>query len=200
MLPAAKKDVLPAKQRSMVIYEYVCHCDNWYVGCTTQRLQERVKQHVPKAKRQKTTATQEQGTHRSQPTRTQPKRKSKAKSKTQYESESDSAIGQRLLESNHYARNYSDSRFQILTTARSQFHLSLLEVVCVFKKNSFVEAKTVRIYPSTVLIRSEPAVVTVWSVTWCWICPGRNVQVFIAPTLLNNFSIKRTCLKFIEIS
>ena len=53
MLPAAKKDVLPANQRSMVIYEYVCHCDSQYVGRTTQRLQERIKQHVPKAIRQK---------------------------------------------------------------------------------------------------------------------------------------------------
>ena len=34
-----------------------------YVGRTTQRLQERIKQHVPKAIRQKTTLTQEQGTH-----------------------------------------------------------------------------------------------------------------------------------------
>ena len=65
MLPAAKKDVLPANQRSMVIYEHECHCDSRYVGRTTQRLQERIKQHVPKAIRQKTTLTQEHGTHRS---------------------------------------------------------------------------------------------------------------------------------------
>ena len=121
MLPAAKKDVLPANQRSMVIYEYVCHCDSRYVGRTTQKLQERIKQHVPKAIRQKT----------SQPTRTQPNRKCKAKSKTQFEPESDSAIGQHLLESNQCARNYSDSQFKILTTARSQFHLSLLEAVYI---------------------------------------------------------------------
>ena len=48
MLPAAKKDVLLANQRSMVIYEYVCHCDCRYVGRTTQRLQERIKQLVSK--------------------------------------------------------------------------------------------------------------------------------------------------------
>ena len=134
MLPAAKKDVLSANQRSTVIYEYVCPCDSRYVGRTTQRLQERIKQHVPKAMRQKTTPTQEQGTHRSQPTRTQPNRKCKAKSKTQFEPESDSAIGQHLLESNQCARNYSDSQFKILTTARSQFHLSLLEVVYISRK------------------------------------------------------------------
>ena len=100
ILPAAKRDVLPANQRKMVIYEYVCHYDSRYVGRTTQRLQERIKQHVPKATRQRATLTQEQGTHRSQPTRTQPNRKCKAKCKTQFEKESDSAIGQHLLESN----------------------------------------------------------------------------------------------------
>ena len=136
MLHAAKKDVLPTNQRSMVIYEYVCHCDSRYVGCTTQRLQERITQHVPKAIRRKTTFTQEQGTHRSQPTRTQPNRKCKAKSKTQFEPESDSAIGQHLLESNECARNYSDSQFKILTTACSQFHLSLLEVVYISRKKT----------------------------------------------------------------
>ena len=147
MLPAAKKDVLPANQRSMVIYQYVCHGDSRYVGCTTQRLQERIKQHVPKAIKQKTTLT-----------RTQPNRKCKAKSKTQFEPESDSAIGQHLLESNQCARNYSDSPFKILTTARSQFHLSLLEAVYILrKKNRFVQAKAVRIHSTTVSVRSKLA-------------------------------------------
>ena len=136
MLPAAKKNVLPANQRSMVIYEYACHCDSRYVGRTTQRLQERIKQHAPKAIRQKTTLTQEQGTHQSQPTRTQPNRKCNEKSKTQFEPESDSAIGQYLLESNQCARNYSDSRFKILTTARFQFHLRLLEAVYISRKKT----------------------------------------------------------------
>ena len=94
-------------------------------GRTAQRLQQRIKQHVPKAIRQRTTPTQEQGSHRSQPTRTQ------AKSKTQFEPESDLAIGQHLLESNQSARNYYDSRFNILTTALSQYHLSLLEAVYI---------------------------------------------------------------------
>ena len=37
MLPAAKKDVLPANQRSMVIYAYVCHCDSGGGGGGTTR-------------------------------------------------------------------------------------------------------------------------------------------------------------------
>ena len=136
MLPAAKKDVLPANQRSMVIYEYVCQCDCQFVDHTTQRLQQRIKQHVPKAIKQKTNLTQEQRTHRSQPTRTQPNRKCKEKSKTQLEPESDSAIGQHLLQSNQCAHNYSDSHFKILTTARSQFHLNLLEAVYISRKKT----------------------------------------------------------------
>ena len=115
----------------MVIYAYVRPCDNRCVGRTTQRLQERIKQQVPKAIRQRATLTQEQETHRYQTTRTQPNRKCKAKSNTQFEPESDSAIGQHLLESNQCARNYSDSRFKILTTARFQVHLSLLEAVYI---------------------------------------------------------------------
>ena len=142
MLPAAKKDVLLANQRSMVNYKYVCHCDSRYVGRTTQRLQERIKQHVPKAIRQKTTLTQEQGTHRSPSTRTQPNRKCKAKSKTQFEPESDSANGQHLLESNQCALNYSDSRFKILTTAFAMFHLSLLEAVYISRKNQICAGKS----------------------------------------------------------
>ena len=82
----------------MVIYEYVCHCDSRYAGRTTQR---RIKQHLPKATRQRASPTQEQETHRSQPTRIQLSRKHKAKSKTQFEPEmSNLGISQHLLESN----------------------------------------------------------------------------------------------------
>ena len=48
--------------------------------------------------------------------------------------ESDSAIGQHLLESSSCACNYSDSWFEILTTARSQFYLSLLEAIYILQK------------------------------------------------------------------
>ena len=52
MLPASRKDVLPAHQKSSVIYEYKCHCDSRYVGRTYQRLHDCIKQHVPKWLRQ----------------------------------------------------------------------------------------------------------------------------------------------------
>ena len=36
MLPVARKDILPAIQKSFVIYEYKCHCDSRYVEQTSQ--------------------------------------------------------------------------------------------------------------------------------------------------------------------
>ena len=44
LLPAIKKDVLPSHYHSNVIYQFVCHCDSRYVGCTSQRLEKRIKQ------------------------------------------------------------------------------------------------------------------------------------------------------------
>ena len=46
MLPEAGKDVLPTTQKSFIIYEYK------YVERTSQRLQDRIKQHVPQWFRQ----------------------------------------------------------------------------------------------------------------------------------------------------
>ena len=48
LLPVAKKDVLPAFHQSNIVYQFLCHCDSRYVGRTFQRLQQRIKQHVPK--------------------------------------------------------------------------------------------------------------------------------------------------------
>jgi len=49
LLPATKKDVLPSHHQNNVIYQFVCHCDSRYVGRTSQRLEERIKQHMPKS-------------------------------------------------------------------------------------------------------------------------------------------------------
>ena len=47
MLPSAKKDSVPTTQKSCVVYEFSCRCEARYVGHTTQRLADRIKQHVP---------------------------------------------------------------------------------------------------------------------------------------------------------
>ena len=114
MLPVARKNVLPTTQKSSVIYEYKCHCDSRYVGRTSQRLQDRIKQHVPQWLRQQLT----------RPRRSQPHRSCKRKDT---KPDCDSVNGQHLLENDQCALNYDDKRFSILDTARSSFHLNLLE-------------------------------------------------------------------------
>ena len=48
LLPAIKKNVLAASLSSNIVYDFSCHCDSRYVGCTSQRLDDRIHQHVPK--------------------------------------------------------------------------------------------------------------------------------------------------------
>ena len=48
LLSAAQKDILHASYQSNIVYQFLCHCDSRYVGRTSQRLQMRIKQHVPK--------------------------------------------------------------------------------------------------------------------------------------------------------
>ena len=82
-------------------------------GRTARRLQDHIKQHVPKWLRQHTASQ-----------RVQPNRACKRKQPTP---ECDSAIGQHLLENDQCAANYNDDQFSIPNTARSLFHLSLLK-------------------------------------------------------------------------
>ena len=104
-------------QQSMIVYQYVCHCDCRYVGRTTQRLQERINQHIPKSIR---TGHQQQ--------KFQPQRNCK---KTSTEINCDSAIGQHLLQNNTCANNFNTNQFSILAKARTQFHLSTLEATLI---------------------------------------------------------------------
>jgi len=49
LLPATKKDVPTSHHQNNVIYQFECHCDSWYVGRTSQHLEEGIKQHIPKS-------------------------------------------------------------------------------------------------------------------------------------------------------
>ena len=48
LLLAIKKDVLPTLFLSNVVFNFSCHCDSRYVGSISQRLQDRISQHLPK--------------------------------------------------------------------------------------------------------------------------------------------------------
>ena len=49
LLSATSIDVLPASQKSHVIYQFLCHCDSRYVDRTSQRLQDKIMLRAPKS-------------------------------------------------------------------------------------------------------------------------------------------------------
>ena len=125
-LPATNKNVVPALQKSNVIYQFSCHCGSRYVGRTFQRLPDRIKQHVPKSIRSCSSSQK----------RLLPARRCKSSTQTNTQTlTSDSAIGLHLLQNPTCAQHYDDSRFSILAQGRSPFHLSALEATFIKPSN-----------------------------------------------------------------
>ena len=120
MLPSAKKDSFPTTQKSCVVYEFSCRCEARYVGCTTQREADRIKQHAPTSIRTKNNII------RKQPSSTY---------KTNSTMKSDSRIGKHLITNPECTNTYTDNNFQIKGQARLFFHLSVLESVYIKAQN-----------------------------------------------------------------
>ena len=54
ILPSSQKDILPSQEKSKIIYQFQCaHCGSAYVGKTSRRLSERIKEHIPSSIRKK---------------------------------------------------------------------------------------------------------------------------------------------------
>ena len=71
MPPSAKNDCVPTTQKRCVVYEFWRRCEAQYAGRTTQRLADRISQHVPMSIRKKI------NTVRKEPTRLCKKNNSK---------------------------------------------------------------------------------------------------------------------------
>ena len=121
ILPSIQKDCVPTHQKSLVVYEFSCRCEARYVGRTTQRLEDRIKQHVPTSIRKKTYIEREQ-----------PPRGCKT---SNAQNKCDSAIGQHLLENPECAKMFYDDKFRKIGQARSSFHLGVLESVYIKTQN-----------------------------------------------------------------
>ena len=116
----SQKGCTTAFHQSNIVQQFLCHFDSWYMGRTSQRLQQRIKQHVLK------TILQE---HISQDQSTlacscKPIRSFK------YEN-SFSAIGHHLLQNPTRAREYNDNKFSILVHGHTSFYLSTLEATYI---------------------------------------------------------------------
>ena len=108
------------------VASFSCHCDSRYVGRTSQRLQDRIKQHVPKSIRSCSSSQK----------RLLPARWYKSSTQTNTQSlASDSAFGLHLSQNPTCAQHYDDSRFSILAQGRSPIHLPALEATFIKTSN-----------------------------------------------------------------
>ena len=94
----------------MVVYQYACRCDCRYVGRISQRLQDRIIQHITKAIRNQ--AQPDRDLFQSNPTST-------------------SAIEQHLLNNEKCPSYYDDNKLSILAKGKTFFHLSTLEATLI---------------------------------------------------------------------
>ena len=114
------KDRIPAQAQSNVIYSFECrHCKCQYVGKTALRLSERISQHVPK---HIVDAVKEP----------EKKRRGRPPKKRENPGEGyQSAIACHLAANRSCVEKYSDSDFKVLSHARNQSHLDVLEALYI---------------------------------------------------------------------
>ena len=122
LLPATKKNVLPSHYHSNVIHRFVYHCDTQYVGRTSQRLEERIKQHVPRSIVNPPALHNCQSLFRS------------CKANIRPQQFHESAIGQNLLDNAQCTLHYNKEKFFILARGRS-FHFFVFEVTFIKSLN-----------------------------------------------------------------
>ena len=136
LFSATSKDVLHALQKSNVIDQFSCHFDSRYVGRAYQRMQDRIRQLVPKS----ICSCSSFQKHLLPACR--------CKSSTQTNTQSlafDSAIGLHLFQNSTCAQHYDDSRFSILAQSRSTFHLFAFEATFIKTYIRPLPTKTVHV-------------------------------------------------------
>ena len=101
------KDKLLIFKQSMLIYRFTCRCSSTYICRTCQRLEARIRQHIPKVIL------------------------SKGQQTSGHSQAMDSAIGEHLLTINSCRINYEDNCFSVLHRARDKIHLKVLEAIYV---------------------------------------------------------------------
>jgi len=137
-----KCKILPAFQQSNEIYRFSCHGNSRYVGRTSQRLQDRIKQHIPKSIRK--SHALKHAANQNVIVNIQPRYQTQSLS-------CDSTIGLHLLRNPICAQNYVDQQFSILTKGRSPFHLSVLKAIFIKTLNPILCRQKEFVYNLTLL-------------------------------------------------
>ena len=89
-----------------IIYKFVCRCNSTYIGMTCQRLEVRVRQHIPSSLLS-------------------------GRLTSGHSQAMDSDIGEHLLTINSCRTSYEDDCFSVLQRARDKFHLKFLEAIYI---------------------------------------------------------------------
>ena len=100
-------DKLPIFKQSMLIYRFVCRCSSTYIGRTCQRLEVRIRQHIPRVIL------------------------SKGQQTSGHPQAMDSAIGEHLLTINSCRTSYEDDCFSVLHRTRNKIHFKVLEAIYI---------------------------------------------------------------------
>ena len=121
MLPKMRKDVLPTLSSQNVVYKFSCYCKSNYVGQTTQTLQKRMSQHVPKCLLDYQKFVCDNSGEQFD----------KKRMVSIINAKKQSSICEHLVNNPECLKNYSNVRFRPIAQARSSFHLSVLEAVII---------------------------------------------------------------------
>ena len=103
---STNKDKLLIFKQSNLIYKFVYRCNSIYIGMTCQRLEVRVRQHIPRSLLS-------------------------GRLTFGHSQAMDSAIGEHLLTINNCRTRYEDDCFPILHRARNKSHLKFLEAIYI---------------------------------------------------------------------
>ena len=101
------KDKLPIFKQSMLIYKFVCRRNSTYIGRNCQRLEVRIRQHIPRVIL------------------------SKGRQISGHSQEMDSAIGEHLLTINSCRISYEDDCFFVLYRVTDKIHLKVLKAIYI---------------------------------------------------------------------
>ena len=103
---STNKDKLPIFKQSNLIHKFTCRCNSTYIGMTYQRLEVRVRQHIPRYLLS-------------------------GRLTSGHSQAMDSAVGEHLLTINNCRTRYEDDCFSVLHRARNKFHFKFLEAIYI---------------------------------------------------------------------
>ena len=108
---STNKDKLPILKQSNLIYKFTCRCNSTYIGMTCQRLEVRVRQHIPRSLLS-------------------------GRLTSGHSQAMDLAIGEHLLTINNCRTHYEDDCFSVLNRARNKFHFKFIEAIYISMNRS----------------------------------------------------------------